>query len=341
MRTTKWLVVVVVGISGVALVGYGAWRGKPIQEIVIELPIVREMMEEGEGGEKDYDELSLPAIAAKEIVGGELTMGPKQFEDAVYTRYYITYVSQGLKISGIMNVPKSDGPKPVLILNHGFIDPAIYTNGRGLRREQDYLARLGFVVIHPDYRNHAQSDRDTTSYERLRLGYTEDVLGLIAAVKKANLAFIDKDRIGMMGHSMGGGVSLNVMVTKPDWVQAVVLYAPVSSDMRDNFDKWMRRGRPEAKTVIARYGDYAANPKFWDDVSPMNFFDRVVAPVLIFHGTSDDSVPIQWSKDTTQRLAKAGKEVEYVEFAGEEHEYGPKWTEFMQKTAAFFKKSLK
>jgi hypothetical protein len=28
-----------------------------------------------------------------------------------------------------------------VILNHGYIDPAIYTNGRGLKREQDYLAR--------------------------------------------------------------------------------------------------------------------------------------------------------------------------------------------------------
>ena len=155
-----------------------------------------------------------------------------------------------------MNVPTqadSAGKFPVLILNHGFIDPAIYTNGRGLKREQDYLAKQGYVVIHPDYRNHAESDKDDSVDLGFRLAYAEDVVNAINAVKNSDLEFFDKENIGMLGHSMGGGVGLQIMTTFPDIAKAYVLFAPVSADARDNFDKWIRRSRPAAKEILEKH----------------------------------------------------------------------------------------
>jgi uncharacterized protein len=61
-----------------------------------------------------------------------------------------------------MNIPIRKGKYPLVILNHGYIDPAVYTLGRGLKREQDFLARNGFAVLHTDYRNHAFSDDDAS-----------------------------------------------------------------------------------------------------------------------------------------------------------------------------------
>jgi hypothetical protein len=40
-----------------------------------------------------------------------------------------------------MNVPDGKGPFPVLVLNHGYIDPDTYFPGQGMPREHDYLAR--------------------------------------------------------------------------------------------------------------------------------------------------------------------------------------------------------
>ena len=51
--------------------------------------------------------------------------------------------------------PTGKGPFPAVVLNHGYIEPSIYVTGQGLAREQDYLARAGFVVLHTDYRGHA------------------------------------------------------------------------------------------------------------------------------------------------------------------------------------------
>lgn len=88
-----------------------------------------------------------------------------------------------LKLSGIMNIPIGDGPFPLLVLNHGYIDIRYYTNGRGLKREQDYFARNGFAVIHPDYRNHAFSDKADEEPYDFRFGYVRDVITSVLAVQ--------------------------------------------------------------------------------------------------------------------------------------------------------------
>ncbi len=287
------------------------------------------------------DPVSLPALAVKKFDGRDLTLGRVLAENSAYTRYYITYKSGNLKISGIMNVPKGTGPFPVLILNHGFIDPAVYTNGRGLKREQDYLASRGYVVIHPDYRNHADSDSDPDNEASFRLGYTEDVINAVYAARNSNLQFIDGERVGMLGHSMGGGVSINVMVTQKDLVDAFVLFAPVSANVKDNFDRWTKR-RPEvAQEIVKRHGNPDQNPTFWNNISASNFLSNIASPVMIHHGTSDVSVPIEWSNVLNDGLKAVGKDATYYVYPGEPHEFAAAWGTVMKRTVDFFDQHLK
>lgn len=284
--------------------------------------------------------ISIPALSKQEFTGRDLELGRVLDDNFFYTRYYITYLSGDLKISGIMNVPKGTGPWPVLILNHGYIDPDIYTNGRGLKREQDYLARNGFIVIHPDYRNHAESDRDDASHLSLRFGYTEDVINAIYAVKESNYEWFDKDNIGMLGHSMGGGITLNIITARPDLVKAAVLFAPVSGDYRDNFARWTRNRPTEASDIIATYGEPETSPDFWNNISPLNFVSDISAPVMIHHGDADDSVPLEWSDKLVATLQINNKEHEYFIYPGEPHEFINAWPQVMQRSTNFFKQYL-
>jgi dipeptidyl aminopeptidase/acylaminoacyl peptidase len=289
-------------------------------------------------------EPSLPGLAQKNITGRDLKLGRVLAANGKYTRYYITYYSGSLKISGIINVPKGRGPFPVLVLNHGYINPKIYTNGRGLKREQDYLARRGYVVIHPDYRDHADSDRDNDTEAGFRLGFVEDAIAAVLAVKASPLTFFNKEAVGMLGHSMGGGVVLNVLVTRPELVKAAVLFAPVSADYRDNFTRWLwrRKGNPGvAERVIALYGSPEANPEFWSRLSAINYLDKIQAPVLIQHGTADRSVPLAWSRRLDLALKKAGKEVSFFQYPGEPHEFAGAWPIVMARTVKFFDRYLK
>jgi dienelactone hydrolase len=288
--------------------------------------------------------VSLLALMQKRYDGRSLRVGRVLARTSEYTRYSVTYRSGALSISGIMNVPRGNGPFPVLILNHGYIDPRVYTTGRGLAREQDYLARQGYVVLHTDYRNHAQSDDDPNSDFRLRLGYTEDVINAVLAVKKSSLPYLDGDRVGLLGRSMGGGVTLNALVVQPGLVDAAVVYAPVSSNAVDNFNRWIR-GTPErrqlAQRIIRAYGSPERNPAFWRNVSPVTFLDRISEPILIHHGTADESCPIQWSHQTVAALQRLGKDATLLTYRGEPHAFGAAWPTSIRRTVAFFDRHLR
>ena len=109
---------------------------------------------------------------------------------------------------------------PVIIFNHGF-HPEPFMNGRrsidGISdRPGDYyrqipqsLARHGFLVVVPDYRGHNDSAGiEFTLQETSARWYARDVLGVVNALDSINN--LDKSHLFMLGHSMGGQVTLLV-----------------------------------------------------------------------------------------------------------------------------------
>jgi dipeptidyl aminopeptidase/acylaminoacyl peptidase len=287
--------------------------------------------------------VSLPALFVKEYDGGGLRLGDVLARTDAYTRYFVTYRSDGRRVSGILNVPTRRGPHPALVLAHGYIDPAIYVNGQGLMREQDWLARAGYVVLHTDYRNHAQSDDDPRAERTMRLGYAVDTINAVHALRRTRAVRVDEDRVGLLGRSMGGGVVYNVLTAQPGLVDAAVVYAPVSSRTADNFNRWIRDdpGRDALSDfILRRYGEPRTNPRFWRAVSPRSYFDRVTEPVLIHHGTADESCPIRWSRATLRAMKAAGVEARMRAYPGEPHAFIAGWPLSMRRTTAFLNRNL-
>lgn len=288
------------------------------------------------------EELSIPYFSQMKLEGKDLELTKVLADNSAYTRYEIRYSSNGLTISGILNIPKGNGPFPLIIFNHGYIDPSIYTIGRGLKREQDYLARHGFAVLHTDYRGHGASDPspDTKEIYDASLEYTMDSINAINAVRASSLPelkSVDASNVGMLGHSLGGGVTLNALVAKPDMVDAAVLYAPVSGNAYKNFDRW-RRERPEGDNTLKAFGEEGSDA--WNQLSSLYFVNRIDDSVLIFHGTSDNDVPIEWSYELDDTLMRNHKDTTLVVFDPEEHEFIRRWDEFMRETATFFTEEL-
>ena len=290
--------------------------------------------------EETFNTVSLPALMQTEIVGSDLVLGRKIGTTSKYTRYEVTYQANEFRISGIMNIPNGDGPFPTLVLGHGYIDPAIYTTGRGLKREQDYLANQGFIVLHTDYRNHAGSDDDPNNSINLRLGYTIDVIAAAKALRTADIPQIDKERIGYLGRSMGGGIGYNVATVAPNEFDALVLYAPVSANYVDNFNKW-GRGNPEIENpIVERYGSPEDAPDFWAGISAENYFDKIDDPIMIHHGTNDESCKVAWSERAAAQMTAAGKDVTLHIYQGEQHAFGPQWELSMQRSVEFLNQNL-
>lgn len=288
------------------------------------------------------DQASIAALIATKYEGDGLRLGAERGSTSAYRQYFASYRSNGLTISGRINVPRGKGPFPAVVLAHGYVDPAVYTNGETMLRERDYLARQGYVTLHIDYRNHAQSSKDPTNDARLRAGYTIDAINAGLALKQSSL--VDPSRVALIGRSMGGGVVYNALVVRPGLFRAAVAYAPVSSDTVDNFNKWVRGDASRAsaaRSVIARLGTPEAQPAKWAATSPRTYFSRITEPLLIHHGTADEDCPIAWSQESVAALEAQGKSVQLYVYPGGRHTLtSPQWDTSIRRTAAFLRQQL-
>lgn len=232
-----------------------------------------------------------------------------------FTRSLITYPSDDLTVYGFMNVPTGDGSFPVVLVLHGFINPSAYDTLAYTTPYADALARAGYLVIHPNYRNHPPSD---TGPNEFRAGYAIDILNLIALVKQnggrpGSLQQADPNNISLWGHSMGGGIVLRVITVNRD-VRAAVLYGSMSADEYKNYERifaWTD-GRSGLDELAVPEADMAR-------IAPITHLDRTETAVSIHHGTADSEVPPSWSEELCQLLRELGKRVECFSYSGQPH----------------------
>jgi len=292
------------------------------------------------GTPEPYAGLSIGEMSARSYGGGELVVEEVLADNTYFTRYLISYPSDGLKIYGFMNVPKRGSPPyPVVIALHGYIDPGIYDTLDYTTRYADALARAGYIVLHPNLRGYPPSDSGDNLF---RIGMAVDALNLIALVKSQGglagpLNLADPQAIGLWGHSMGGGITTRVITVSPD-VKAAVLYGAMSGDERKNFERIFSYFSNGTRGI----DELVAPQAVFERVSPINFLDRVSAAVSIHHGANDPDVPPAWSSDLCNRLRSLAKDVECYFYADQAHTFrGEDDQLFTLRTVQFFDRVLK
>jgi dipeptidyl aminopeptidase/acylaminoacyl peptidase len=160
---------------------------------------------------------------------------------------------------------------------------------------------------------------------------------LNAATSAHTLPYADADRVGMWGHSMGGGVTTRAMVVSPS-IKAHVLYAPVSAVVRVRRFTGGLSGEGQTEPGLSdSYYYWTRKPEIIDAVSPINFFHWVNAPVQIHIGEIDTTTPPEWSEAIRDELLAQGKVVEYYSYPRQAHAFiGNGWTLFNQRVVEFF-----
>jgi len=164
-----------------------------------------------------------------------------------------------------------------------------------------HFSAAGFNLFIFDFRGYGESE----GTPRRRRPLIEDAT---AAVRTArSQPGVDPARVALFGHSLGGGVALNVLAQDP-----VLLGAALESPIAG----W----RLAAATVLS--GD---PPSWWaravaalligDECSPLVAIRSLPQPVLILHGADDRIVPVGHGR----RLAEAGPTATLIEFPGGEH----------------------
>lgn len=274
-------------------------------------------------------------------------------ETKYFTQYKIAYTSDGLQITGIMNVPlqnefglarsrldlAEDNPSgwPAILLNHGHYAPADYYPGKGTELEAAYLAQHGYVTIASDYRGYGDSGGPPGNH--FDPGWTHDVLNLLDALP--SLDFVDPERVGMWGHSTGGEIALQV-ITARDNVDALGLFGSLGADASDNLAAMQGEDHDRGTFAVQHYGLPTEAPEVWAKLSPITYLSDISTPISIHHGSLDEEAPPELSARLWQAMQVANLSGEYYTYRDQGHFFaGPAWALAMERTVAFFDRYVK
>jgi dipeptidyl aminopeptidase/acylaminoacyl peptidase len=239
-----------------------------------------------------------------------------------YASAVVSYESGGYTIYGVLHTPDGDALFPGIVFVHGAVDPNQWSAQTHYVDEQERMASRGYVVLVPDLRNHGESDNDLDFDHALQMGTTLDVINAARAL--AAEPAVDPARTAVVGHSLGGAITLNAMVVAPDVAGAFVALAPSNASPWDNIVHFNPTDSTFYREITTLRGTPDDNPEFWVDVSALTFVDRANRPLLVVHGTADDVVPPEWSEEVIGTAwTDAGKLVDVVMIEGGDHVFSP------------------
>lgn len=297
-----------------------------------------------------FQELTIPYLRAREYKS-ELGERTKLSESSNYTSYLTSYKSDGLKINGLLTIPKSEEPEggfPAIVFVHGYIPPTLYRTTEKYVDYVNYLARNGFVVFKIDLRGHGSSEGDPGG-AYYSSDYIVDTLNAYSALENSD--FVNSEKIGLWGHSMAGNVTFKSLVVKKD-IPAVVIWAGAGYTYTDLLEYRISDNsyRPptnnterqrKRKELMDNYGTFSTYSWFWKLVTPINYLDGVDSALQLHHATDDNVVSIEYSRNLDKVLDSSSIDHQVFEYPSGGHNLtGSSFSQAMQRTVEFYKVKL-
>jgi dipeptidyl aminopeptidase/acylaminoacyl peptidase len=124
------------------------------------------------------------------------------------------------------------------------------------------------------------------------------------------------DRIGIMGRSYGGYLTLAALTTYPELFAVGIDVCGMA-----NFATFYQHTEPWiAAAAVSKYGDPVTDADLLRDLSPITRIDRLRTPLLVVHGANDSNVPVIEAEQVVTALAARGVPHRYLLFPDEGHQ---------------------
>jgi uncharacterized protein len=293
---------------------------------------------------------SIVALQARAYPGSNITLERQMKNGVNYRQWVASYQSDGLKILALLTIPNGKAPKdgfPVIVFNHGYIPPEQYRTTEKYLAYQAGFAKNGYIVFKPDYRGHGFSQGKSSS-AYTSPGYTIDVMNAVSSIK--TLKQVNRARVGLWGHSMGGYLTLRALILGSG-AKAAVIWGGVVAPHLEIFKFFNSRSRAEnarykryaaeRQKLYATFGSPQENPAFWNALSANSFITQPIAPIQLHHGLSDTVVPVGFSRILAAELKNVQSPVELYTYPRTDHNLSQSFGLAMRRSVAFFDRYLK
>jgi prolyl oligopeptidase len=228
----------------------------------------------------------------------------------------------GLAIPGLLYKPVNASPNsraPAVIWVHG--GPGGQSRV-GYNPMVQHLVNHGYAVF--SVNNRGSSGYGKTFYHLDDLRHGEDDLQDIVFGKKhlQTLDWVDPDRIGIMGGSYGGYMTMAGMAFTDEFTVGINIFGVTNWERTlTSIPPWWESFK---SYLYAEMGDPATDIDRLRRISPLFHADQINRPVLVVQGANDPRVLQIESDEMVEAIRANGVPVEYVLFPDEGHGFRKK-----------------
>lgn len=219
----------------------------------------------------------------------------------------------GLELSGWLYRPAGrEGSGPYVLSFHGGPEGQ---ERPGFRSDYQALLARGIGVFAPNVRGSSGFGKRFVHLDdgELRFDAIRDIESSVRFLVSEGVA--DPERIGIMGGSYGGYMTLAGLAWYPELFAAGVdLFGMVHfATFFEHTEPWM------AAISTVEYGDPETEADLLWELSPLSRIEKITAPTLVLHGANDTNVPLVEAEQVAEKLEQRGVPVELVVFPDEGH----------------------
>lgn len=225
--------------------------------------------------------------------------------------YRISYLSDGLKVTGYIAEPKEKGNYPCIIANRGGNRDFGQWDTLGIAVFLGRMASWNYVVIASQYRGNDGGE----GTEEFGGKDINDVLNLIPAL--AQLPNADTSRIGIEGGSRGGMMTYLALRNTCRFKAAVV-----TAGMANAFTSIKTRPDMDTFVYAELVPDYKTNKEAAFKARSAVFWAAEMCkttPLLIMQGSSDWRVAADQTLELVQKLYQCKHPTRFVLYEGADH----------------------
>lgn len=239
--------------------------------------------------------------------------------------------------------------KPKGASNANKVPAVVYVHGgpggqtmRGYNAQIQYLVNHGYAVL--GINNRGSSGYGKTFFTADDRKHGQEPLWDCVEAKTwlASLGWVDPGRIGIMGGSYGGYMTLAALAFRPEAFKVGIDIFGVSNWIR-TLESIPPYWESQRKALYDEIGDPVKDKAFLTATSPLFHAANIRKPLMVIQGANDPRVIKPESDEIVEAVRKNGVEVEYVVFADEGHGFSKKknQAEASAKILAFLDKHLK